>query len=285
MSDIVSQKYCAACEHYFPATSEFFHKNQRSKDKLNNLCKSCNTKHSTAYKKKRRAALPLKLLKMHCPKGHPLVEENLRKGKRECLACHRERERARKADKPGPKRIPKKDGFCVNGHLLVQGNLRTGKNAGTCLTCHRESGQRRYHKNPEAMVAQVGAYARSHRDQINKRQREYRKLDTYKQRAHKSYLRHREQKRAAARRRYWGQRLEDSEQGVLYVEILYNDPCCYCGKPMQHIDHIVPIAKQGEEYWTNLTAACQRCNNRKRDKSLLEFLLYRIKYPDPKEEN
>ena len=77
-----------------------------------------------------------------------------------------------------------------------------------------------------------------------------------------------------------GQRLNDHEQSVEYVKTLYSDPCCYCGRPMQHIDHIVPVAKDGAEYWTNLTAACQRCNNRKRDKSLLDFLLYRLDYPE-----
>jgi hypothetical protein len=43
----------------------------------------------------------------HCPKGHPLVPGNLRGGKRlarghrECLTCHRERERARGSRRSG----------------------------------------------------------------------------------------------------------------------------------------------------------------------------------------
>jgi hypothetical protein len=38
--------------------------------------------------------------KTHCPQGHPYSPENtsVRDGSRHCRTCHRERERARKAD-------------------------------------------------------------------------------------------------------------------------------------------------------------------------------------------
>lgn len=55
--------------------------------------------------------------------------------------------------------------------------------------------------------------------------------------------------------------------------ILRGDPCCYCGAPMQHIDHIHPIARGGDGSWDNLTAACSSCNQRKQAKTLLMFML------------
>lgn len=58
-----------------------------------------------------------------------------------------------------------------------------------------------------------------------------------------------------------------------YALILRADPCCYCGAPMEHIDHIVPIAGHGTGEWDNLTAACASCNLRKSDRTLLTFML------------
>ena len=62
-----------------------------------------------------------------------------------------------------------------------------------------------------------------------------------------------------------------------YAEILTADPCCYCGKPMAAVDHVVPRARGGEHAWTNLTAACRRCNSAKQARSLLTFMLQRAR--------
>lgn len=61
-----------------------------------------------------------------------------------------------------------------------------------------------------------------------------------------------------------------------YALILRGDPCCYCGKPMGHIDHIQPIARGGTGEWDNLTAACALCNQSKKDRPLLVFMLSRV---------
>lgn len=57
-----------------------------------------------------------------------------------------------------------------------------------------------------------------------------------------------------------------------YAEILYNDPCCFCGTRPVEIDHITPISEGGTGDWTNLTAACRVCNASKNDRSLLAFV-------------
>ena len=101
-----SLKHCPTCpedNQWYPATTEFFHLNRRSKDKLNRLCKKCNTAHAARYKQEKRKNKPPK------PSSHPLpFEGNL------------------KASKRGEK---------------------------ACLTCLRERAKRRYHKNPEKIVA------------------------------------------------------------------------------------------------------------------------------------
>lgn len=60
-----------------------------------------------------------------------------------------------------------------------------------------------------------------------------------------------------------------------YCDILAGDPCCYCGKLGQAIDHILPLASGGDSRWDNLTRACTSCNSRKGPKSLLHFLMIR----------
>jgi 5-methylcytosine-specific restriction endonuclease McrA len=61
-----------------------------------------------------------------------------------------------------------------------------------------------------------------------------------------------------------------------YAVILRGDPCVYCGAPMEHIDHIAPIAGGGTGSWDNLTAACAACNFSKSDRPLLTFMLARV---------
>lgn len=61
-----------------------------------------------------------------------------------------------------------------------------------------------------------------------------------------------------------------------YALILAGDPCCYCGAPMKHVDHIHPIARGGSGSWDNLTAACASCNHQKSARPLLHFMLDRV---------
>lgn len=58
-----------------------------------------------------------------------------------------------------------------------------------------------------------------------------------------------------------------------FAPVLLADPCSYCGAPADHLDHIVPLARGGENTLDNLTAACGRCNRAKHAKSLLAFLI------------
>lgn len=48
--------------------------------------------------------------------------------------------------------------------------------------------------------------------------------------------------------------------------------CAYCGKSADTVDHIIPLAKGGNNELDNLVAACQSCNSRKKDRDLADFL-------------
>lgn len=53
-------------------------------------------------------------------------------------------------------------------------------------------------------------------------------------------------------------------------EVLRRDKhCCqYCGSTKQlTIDHVIPTSKGGKHAWDNVVTACEKCNNRKGDRT------------------
>ncbi len=59
--------------------------------------------------------------------------------------------------------------------------------------------------------------------------------------------------------------------------------CMYCGKPFAEAqltrDHIVPKSRGGRDRWTNVVAACRRCNQFKGHRSLEEAGMELIALP------
>jgi 5-methylcytosine-specific restriction endonuclease McrA len=47
--------------------------------------------------------------------------------------------------------------------------------------------------------------------------------------------------------------------------------CVYCGTRADTIDHVRPRSRGGTHVWTNVVAACARCNHRKGDRLLAEL--------------
>lgn len=47
--------------------------------------------------------------------------------------------------------------------------------------------------------------------------------------------------------------------------------CVYCGGEPEHLDHITPRSKGGEDALNNLVAACARCNQSKHDSDMLTW--------------
>lgn len=68
---------------------------------------------------------------------------------------------------------------------------------------------------------------------------------------------------------------EERVETRAYLQVLAGDPCCYCGAPSEHKDHIHPVKLGGGETWDNFTAACGSCNIRKGAQPLLGYLLNR----------
>jgi 5-methylcytosine-specific restriction endonuclease McrA len=68
-----------------------------------------------------------------------------------------------------------------------------------------------------------------------------------------------------------------------WLRLLRLDPCAYCGVPAGGTaDHVEPRSRAtrapgGAYSWTNVVGACERCNGRKADRSLLRFLWVRAR--------
>lgn len=69
------------------------------------------------------------------------------------------------------------------------------------------------------------------------------------------------------------------------INVLWRDKnqCQYCGvvfKPKElTLDHIIPKSRGGKNTWTNLVAACKKCNQKKGDKTISESGMKIIRKP------
>jgi 5-methylcytosine-specific restriction endonuclease McrA len=80
----------------------------------------------------------------------------------------------------------------------------------------------------------------------------------------------------SAKRRAALRATSDLEAVAEYMGLLRADPCVYCGSPTNHIDHIVPLAREGAHEWGNLAPTCATCNASKATQDVLTFMLRRL---------
>lgn len=59
-----------------------------------------------------------------------------------------------------------------------------------------------------------------------------------------------------------------TRRGVLHRD---GHRCAYCSGPAETVDHVLPRSRGGLHEWTNVVAACGRCNHRKADRLLSEL--------------
>ena len=126
------------------------------------------------------------------------------------------------------------------------------------LRSQQERSRSYYLANRETLIARVQARRWADPEKARAHEREIRARRAVKHRAD-----------ARARERNLGTLDADSRS---FDAILRCDPCSYCAAPADQVDHIEPVARGGANHWTNLTAACRRCNRAKSDKPLLLHL-------------
>lgn len=58
-----------------------------------------------------------------------------------------------------------------------------------------------------------------------------------------------------------------------WIRIIRSDPCSYCGRRADTVDHIEPVYRGGSGDPRNLAPACRACNSKKKTMPLLWFLI------------
>ena len=59
----------------------------------------------------------------------------------------------------------------------------------------------------------------------------------------------------------------------LTIMARWHNRCVYCDRPAEHLDHVQPLSRGGEDIESNIVPACARCNLSKSDKTLAEWSL------------
>lgn len=234
-------KRCAACKGVFPANTENFYSNDGASDGLCSYCKKC--------------SFPQKRVK------------NIRNGYKICSMCKRE--------------LP-----ATKEYFYARNDRKEGKLQPRCKKCagsyrmtekYREY-IRMYNKNNRDRKR---LYWQENGDKFRAYQRQYYAThrELYKRyRNSKSYIeqkRSHERKRRALKKGVGGSHTPKDIQRQLKAQ---KHKCYYCfsklgrGKGAYHIDHIVPLTRDGSSNGPhNLVIACPRCNLSKGNKLLHEW--------------
>ncbi|OKI71401.1 HNH endonuclease [Streptomyces sp. MJM1172] len=61
------------------------------------------------------------------------------------------------------------------------------------------------------------------------------------------------------------------EYSRLAILARWGSACAYCGKRAEHLDHVVPLSRGGEDVESNMVPACAPCNLSKGAKTLEEW--------------
>ncbi len=177
--------------------------------------------------------------------------------------------------------------------------------ASYCKCCVRARARRNYHANRERRLELQRRYREERRAELAEKQRNYRRDHLDERRAYdrryaeknadrvyervrawqeanperaaeqqrRHRRRHADHYREAGRLNMRRRSLGRDEDAIEYAEVLAGDPCAYCGESSESVDHIEAVARAGANAWSNLTAACSRCNSQKGTRPLLHFLL------------
>lgn len=232
----------------------------RASERFPDRCIPCGTAANLKRARESGVKPPHRRADHRAKYGHEFVE---RRASSTCLVCHREAMRKRYRESHGlDPNEPRQDWQTAHEirHGHKQQPFRSGK-AG-CAECASIYTRKRYRENAVRLRQErVKAYW-ADPVRARRRQREWKRANP-------------EAVQRIQRRLTISRRLHGDREGLTYALFIANDPCSYCGRAANTIDHIEPVFNGGSHGPDNLTAACESCNSSKRDRPLLLFLLHR----------
>jgi 5-methylcytosine-specific restriction endonuclease McrA len=220
----------------------------KSKDGLQVLCKTCDKKRAKAYYEKNKEK---KLAK---------DRERYERNKEKILERHKEQ---RKKD-PERFRKNKRKTYLNNRESILES-------------------VRRYRKeNPEKFQESIKKYRENNREKVRQTNREWRKRNPdYKSDYYKRHPHLNAEKSSNRRALIRKCRVGRLPKG--YKQIVYDTQkgkCWWCGKKLNkekwHVDHLIPLSKDGKHCLSNMVASCPACNWSKSNKLPHEFMEGRL---------
>lgn len=222
----MTPKQCLSCNQVYPATTEFFYKDKTRPSGLHVYCKSCQKQ-----KAKQRRIDNIDSLKETARKSRARNYEKIKIRKQKYAKEHPEyeRERSRKRREKDP-----------------EGNRKY----------QREWAKERYQESPEKGRTAAKKWRDNNPEKAREIDREWRKRNPLKVRA-KGMRRTARKKNAEGV--YTGNDVQKQYQ-------LQKGKCYWCHKKVDtkyHVDHVIPLAKGGTNWPSNIVIACPYCNQSK----------------------
>ncbi|MEU9703098.1 HNH endonuclease signature motif containing protein [Streptomyces sp. NPDC047981] len=253
---------CSRCGLPKSNAGDFFRKGSYADgtSKLSANCKACTRliestperqeqKRASKERARRAQGIPVRQrgASEFCPQGH-LKADNLRPGRYDCAACHRNAEATKRRAADVPVKTRAGESWSCGHDSAVATRYSKGMPKG-CGQCHRENSRNAPYK-PEVRRR----YVELNRDKINAYRRSWR----------------------AANRPDIVEFQKGGPEAIKYARMIGNDPCVYCGGRSTAIDHVKPVTRGGVGNWENLAPVCTSCNSSKSNKDVLQFLMYRL---------
>lgn len=227
-------KTCSTCKQDFPATPEYFHKRNASKDGLSYICKACNKSKAIVWHgDNREHANTGRLSRYHKSKegqprqrkAHVIAPE----GFKHCNDCGL-------------------DKLATTEHFHANKSTNDGLSA-YCKECSCKRIQKINAKAPAKNTDRVKQWREDNPE-------EYRAQNKLRK----------------ARMRAAGKMATKEELAELYEQS--EDSCMYCGIRLHkeyHLEHMTPIVRGGTNNIENLAIVCADCNLSKGDKTFEEW--------------
>ncbi len=240
----IEGKVCRVCKEY--KTADQFHKNGRMADGLAHNCKEC-AKRLT--RENYAANIEARRVSSAIYRAIPENREHAR-----------ERERQRRIENP---------------ELVAKGlaSLKKFKeeNPELARKLANESGKRWRKRNPEkrAQIAKNWGANNIERDRTNKRKYRAANRELYRESNRRWIANNPDKKKAADSVNKHRRRAAEGKftaADVLAIRKSQNDCCIYCDRNLYgkgQLDHIIPVARGGSNWPSNLQWLCAKCNREK----------------------
>jgi 5-methylcytosine-specific restriction endonuclease McrA len=158
-----------------------------------------------------------------------------------------------------------------------------------CRDCHNEDNRRYFLQNKEKVTKKNLKWARENKEKASAISKKSKAKNPLHHKAVKAKWHQKNMKKSVERNREWLK--ENPGKSVYYsekrrarklqagsfdisskdIEKLQRKPCVYCGSKMEHIDHVIPLARGGGHRIGNLAPACRRCNQTKSSSFVMEW--------------